>query len=397
MGYQKGNRKLFIDNEAVSTLALLKEKILLPCDKLMNKKESLYVDKYSKYKNQLFPFSFILAPSGKRNAKVLQEAKKGDTLDLICEKEKKGEIVVDEIFKINKEKRIKKIFTTTDLEHPGVKDIYKRLGDLAISGEFEIDSSSIKKTKQEIKKAKELIKATKTTAIVLSGKPLHRAHERMIRMALEKSDLVVLFLLKPFKKDIFSYEIRYKALKYFTDNFLPKNKVLIVPLENSYLFAGYNNIILDSIVTKNFGCDSIAIGQNHSGIGLYYEKDSICSTVKNFKNIGIDIDMVNEFVYCNECRTLVSTRACPHGSHHHISYNAKLIAELYKVGVLPPAVLVRKEISAIILSELFPNRIKYVRDKFANFFPNSGLIETKMNDREFYMQIMNLHQTTSLT
>ncbi len=397
MGSRKGNKKLIIDKEAVSTLALLKEKILLPADKLMNQKESLIVDRESKYKGQLFPFSFILAPSGKRNAEILKNAKKGEIIDLICENEKKGEIKVDEVFPIDKEKRIKKIFTTTDLEHPGVKDIYQRLGDLAISGEFDIDSTSIKNTKKQIKKAKEILKATRTTAIVLSGKPLHRAHERMIRMALEKSDLVVLFLLKPFKKDIFTYELRYKALKYFTDNFLPKNRVLIVPLENSYIFAGYNNIILDSIVTKNFGCDSIAIGQNHSGIGLYYEKNSICSTVENFKNIGIDIEVINEFVYCNECRTLVSTRACPHGSHHHISYNSKLISELYRVGVLPPAVLVRKEISAIILSELFPNRIKYVRDKFMSFFPNSGLIETKMNDKEFYIQIMNLHQTTSLT
>jgi sulfate adenylyltransferase len=69
---------------------------------------------------------------------------------------------------------------------------------------------------------------------------------------------------------------------------------------------------------------------------------------------------------------------------------------LLSAGVLPPAVLIRKEISAIYLSSLFPDRFKELRERYANFFPSDGLIE-EMNDEKFYQELMNLHQTSSLT
>lgn len=398
MGSQKRNRELYLDSEALATLRMCKEKILSPVDKLMNSQEAKLVDETSIYNGQHFPFSFILAPSGKRNEEVLKSAQKNDVLDIIVNDEKHGELIVEESFKIDRLKRVEKIFSTTDTAIKGVDDTLKRLGNYAISGEVKINSDEVKLHKKEIQDQKKLLGAKNITAIMISAKPFHRAHERMIRIALEKSDLLVLFLLKPYKQDLFTYEIRYKTLKYFIDHFLPKNRVMIVPFENTYLFAGLDSIILDSIAAKNYGCDTIAIGQNHEGIGMYYDNSGTKSIGNYFKelNIGIKMDIVSEFVYCNECKTLVSTRSCPHGRHHHISYNTELIHELFKVGVLPPAVLVRKEISAIVLSHIFPNRFKKLTDKFSNFFPGTGLIE-EMDEEQFYMQLMNLHQTVSLT
>ncbi len=398
MGSQKRNKELYLDSEALATLRMCKEGILSPVDGLMNSNETKIVDKTSTYKGQYFPFSFILAPSGKRNKIVLKSVLKGDVLDIIVDDEKQGEIIVDEAYKIDKLKRIEKIFSTTDPSTPGVTDTLNRLGDYAVCGEVKINSDEVKKQKQKIQKQKGLLGAKNVTAIMLASMPFHRAHERMIRIALEKSDLLVLFLQKPYKSGLFSYELRYKTLKYFIDNFLPKNRVLIVPFENTYLFAGYDNIVLDAIAAKNYGCNTIAIGQNHKGIGLYYDISGTKSIIDHFidLDIGIEMDIVSEFVYCDECKTLVSTKSCPHGRHHHISYNTELIHELYRIGVLPPAVLVRKEISAIILSQLFPDRFKHFTGKFSNFFPGTGLIE-EMNEEQFYMQIMNLHQTVSLT
>ncbi|MCH9814722.1 MAG: sulfate adenylyltransferase [Epsilonproteobacteria bacterium] len=398
MGSQKRNRELYLDSEALATLRMCKEGILSPVTRLMNKQEAEQVDATSAYQGKYFPFSFILAPSGRRNEEVLKSAKKNDILDIIVNDEKCGELVVDEVFLIDREKRVEKIFSTTDPSNPGVADTLRRLGNYAISGETRINSDEVKKYKREIQEQKELLGAKKISAVMLSAKPFHRAHERMIRIALDKSDLLVLFLLKPYKHDSFTYDIRYKTLKYFIDNFLPKNRVIIIPFENTYLFAGLDNIILDSIAAKNYGCNSISIGQSHQGIGMYYDKNGTKSIIDYFKelDIGITMNVVNEFVYCNECKTLVSTRSCPHGRHHHISYNSELIYELLKVGVLPPAVLVRKELSAIILSHLFPNRFEDLTGKFTNFFPGTGLIE-EMNEEQFYMQIMSLHQTVSLT
>ena len=368
MGSPKRNNELHIDNEALTTLAMAKEGVLSPVDKLMNRQESQEVDETSKYKGKFFPFSFILAPSGKRNEKVLANAKKGDLLYIVVDGENRGEIIVEDIFEIDRMKRVEKIFGTTDPSHPGVMDTLSRLGKYAISGDYKIDCSSIRSVKNAISKMIERTKAKRISAIMVSAKPLHRGHERFIRMTLESSDLLVLFLLKPYKKDTYAYDLRLKTLKYFVDNFLPRNKVLIVPFENTYIFAGFNNIILDAIAAGNFGCTDLAVGQNHAGIGLYYDKTGTKSIVDQYSDLNIQINVSNEFVYCNECKTLVSTKTCPHGSHHHISYDSEFILELLNAGVLPPAVLVRKEISAILLSNLYPNRFNKIIQKFNNFF-----------------------------
>jgi sulfate adenylyltransferase len=396
MGSPKRNNELHIDNEALTTLAMAKEGILSPVDKLMNRQEAEEVDRTSRYKGCFFPFSFILAPAGNRNENVLKQAKKGDLLYIVVDGENRGEIIVEDIFEIDRNQRIEKIFGTTDPTHPGVKDTRNRLGKYAVSGEYKIDCSSIRTVKNAIETMIERTRAKKISAIMVSAKPLHRGHERFIRMTLEQSDLLVLFLLKPYKKDTYAYDLRLKTLKYFVDNFLPRNKVLIVPFENTYIFAGFNNIILDAIAARNFGCTDLAVGQNHAGIGLYYDKTGTKSIVDQYPDLNIQISVSNEFVYCNECKTLVSTKTCPHGSHHHISYNSEFILELLNAGVLPPAVLVRKEISAILLSDLYPNRFNKIIQKFNNFFPSEGLLE-EMTEEKFYLEIMKLHQTVSLT
>ncbi len=396
MGSLKNDKSLYIDKEALATLAMVKEGILSPVDKLMNEKESKEVEESSTYKGEFFPFPFILAPSGKRNEKVLKSLKSGQKINLVQNGEICGELKVEDVFEIDRLKRVEKIFATTDPSHPGVKDTLKRLGKYAVSGEYFVDTSFIKSIKEQIKRQRELVGAKKVTAIMIAAKPLHRGHERMIRIALDKADMIVLFLLKPYKKDKFSYELRYEALKYYVDHFLPKNKVLIVPFENTYIFAGYNNVFLDSLAAKNFGCDAISVGQNHSGIGMFYDKYGTNSIVDRFKRDDFSIEVSSEYVYCNECKTLVSTNTCPHGSHHHISYISEFIEELMIQGLLPPTILVRKEISAIFLSSLHKNRWKKLISKYPNFFPSSGLLE-EMDDRKFYQEIIALHQTVSLT
>ena len=272
MESQKRNKTLFIDKEALATLSMLKEGIFSPVTKLMNAKEAKEVDETSRFHGAYFPFSFILAPSGKRNESVLKSAQKGDTLYLVVDGALNGELVVEEVFPIDKKKRVEMIFSTSDSNHPGVIDITNRLGDYAVCGAFKIHFTSTKEVLSKIKAAKKEIGASKVTAMMLSARPLHRAHERMIRSALESNDLVILFLLKPYRDDVFNYEMRLKAMAYYINNYQPKNRVLVVPFESTYIFAGYHNIVLDSIAAKNFGCDSLTIGENHSGIGIYYDQ-----------------------------------------------------------------------------------------------------------------------------
>jgi len=396
MASSRKNSTLFIDQEALSALSILKAGMLSPVTELMNKAQMKEVLATGRFNETTFPFPFILAPAGSMNEKVLGSAKKGETLDLVVDGEHCGSLIVDEVFDIDPNERVRHIYGTDNPSHPGVNSTLKRLGKLAVSGELTLDNDPVEPILKSLEAAKQRIDAQHTTAIMMAANPLHRAHERLIRQTLDSTDLVVVFLLKPYNKADLSYEIREQALSYFVENFLPQNRVVIIPLEYSYIFAGYNEVIIDAIVAKNFGCNRLMIGQNHAGVGMYYDHNSNQSIIDRMHGIDIEVSIAREYVYCNVCKTLVSTQTCPHGNHHHISYHADSILELVKIGLMPPAVLMRKEISAILLCRLFPGRIKNIEKLYYDIMPVNGLLE-EHTDRDFYIKLMELYQTTSLT
>jgi len=390
------NKQLFIDKEAAAALTLLKEGLLSPAETLMNKEESQEVLKTGLINGKSFPFPFILAPSGEMNAQVLKSLKSGEELEIFFDKNLFAILTVDEVFSINPSDRIKQIYGTDDLNHPGVMATMNRLGSLAVSGNYTLLSKTPNKCKEKIQNAKNLIDAKHTTSLVMAANPLHRAHERLIRQALESTDLLVIFLLKPYTQSNLDYDIRLEALEFFINNFLTKNHVVIVPLENSYIFAGYNEIIIDAIVAKNYGCDRLTIGRNHAGLGMFYDCNSKNSIIDKVVGIDIEITVASEYVYCDKCTTLVSKNTCPHGQHHQVSYHSDSILELLELGILPPTMLIRKEISAFILSKLFPNRFKNLGKLYYDLLPVAGLLE-EHTEKDFYLELMKLYQTTSLT
>ncbi|MEZ7934168.1 MAG: sulfate adenylyltransferase [Sulfurospirillum sp.] len=393
---RKNNRQLFLDKEFLATLALAKEGVLHPVDKLMNSAEAKEVEHSGYYKGKPFPFPFIIAPAGEKNREVLTTSYKGEPLDFVVDGKIKGTIIVDEVFEVDKKKRIEQIFGTYDISNPETQMFLKRLGDIAVCGEYELQFDDIKNVKNKIADAKAQLGAKNVSAMMMNAKPFHRAHERVIRITLEKCDMLVIFLLKPYKQDALSYELRLKALQYFVDNYLPKNRVVIVPFENTYLFTSYKNAVLDAICASNLGCNKLVLGQHHSGIGAYYDKNEMKSILDHYEDLDIEVEIITEFVYCNECKTLVSTNTCPHGGHHHIKYHAESLLEILKAGMLPPAIFMRKDISALLLSELFKKRFENIGKIYDAIFPNSGLLESH-DERDFYLELMRLHQTTSLT
>jgi len=384
--------KIFIDKEAWITLAMVQAGLLNPIDKLMNQKESKIANEKKLYKNQFIPFSFILAPAGKRNEKVLKTYPK--KIDLYCENNKIGEVDVEEIYEIDPFKRVEKIYGTKDYKnYPQVAKTLKRLGKYAIAGEFWVEDIGIKKridfVKEQIKNKSNIVGMT------MHAKPIHRVHEKIMRMAIEKNDVLVVFLIKNLHEEEIPYKLRYEALKEIVKNYFPKDKILIVPLLNTYIFSGINEAIIDAIIAKNFGCNKFIIGQTHKGLGIHYQANHLHSIFDEAK-LDIEIETINEYVYCDKCKTIVSVNSCPHGSHHHISYHSDSIFELIKTGLMPPTILMRKEISAKYLAYLYPNRFKNLQKLYYDISPNKGLIEEN-KDEDFYISLMKLYQTSSLT
>jgi sulfate adenylyltransferase len=389
--YQKS---LYIDTEFLSTLALVQAGLFHPVTKLMNEDEVNEVERTKSYRGIPFPFPFILAPKGKRNKKVLASLKKGESVTLLSQNEKVGELIVESTFEVDPQRRIHSIYGTNDTSHPGVENSLQRLGEIAVAGEYQVEypllQDNIKRIQQMINKTG----AKQISSLMLAANPINRAHERIIREVISEADLLIIFLRKPFTSTGLRYDIRYNALNTFVENFLPQNRVLIVPFENAYIFAGFNELILEALVAKNYGCHQLVIGKNHAGLGLYYDKNRLNSVFDECKEIDIEIKTVDEYVYCDTCKTLVSMRTCPHGQHHHVHYHSESILKLIESGLIPPSILVRKEVSANILSALFHERFENLQELHA-LMPSEGILE-KQSEEQFYLKLIKLYQTSSL-
>ena len=385
---------ILINDEAFGTLDLIENQIFSKFNRLMNEKEANEVYETGFLGGEPMPYTFVFAPQGKRNQETIKNAQKGEKIELINSSgEPVGHINVSSSFKFDETKSAQNIFRANETE-----SARQCCGKLAINGEIKIYGSALEKVKERIKTVKEEQNAQKITAIMLTAEPFNRAHERLIRMTIDKADLVLLFLLKSHGADeMMSFALKKRVLEYFVQNYIPQNRLIIVPFENSSLFSSHLNPTLECIAAHRLGAGKLVVGQNHAGIGMFYDHNVAHTVLERYKNdLNLEIVVLPELVYCNECKTLVSTKTCPHGQHHHIKYHAQTLKTLLLSGILPPAILMRRDISAMVLSELFPNRFENIQKLCDDLFPSNGLLE-KQTEREFYENLMKLYQTTSLS
>ena len=374
----KPNKALHIDKEALSSLALVQEGLLAPISSLANSK-TLHLDSY------LTPF--VLNPAGKRNRKVLESTKPNDVLDIVFEQKKVGYLRVEEVFPIDRHARTIQL---TGLQGGAEFDrIYSRLGDLAVCGEYQVHFPDVKEAKASLQEQITAHNAKHTTGLVLDGQIFHKAHEALIRDALSMSDLVVLFLLKPYRHTIIHYDMQKECVELAMREYLMSDRICTIPLDDTYLFTGTNNVLLHAMVARNYGCTHFIVSDNTPNLSVFYERNTLYSVLDVVS--GISTSIKGGYVYCDVCQMLVNRTTCPHGKHHHISYDTESILEFFKAGLLPPSVLVRPSISAKLIAHLFPNRFSNLQKLYYDLMPlNDGVLVPK-SEEDFYLKLMQLY------
>jgi len=378
MKSSKKNRLIINENE-LGILNLIKEGLLGPCTHLMSQEENEEILK--NHNKESFPYS--LSFTSKLNEELLKQVSLGQELEFYLNDQCVGSIKITSKFENNK--TLPNIFSPNTCSLESSEQIY-------IGGTLKLDDHPIKIQKQEFDKIKNKLNAQKITAIFSSFDPLHRAHERMFRWTIDKADLLVVFLIESYETDGFKFGLKEKYLKQFIQNYLPPERIFVFTLKDLNIFHAHLNPGLESIVAKSLGCTKLVVGQNHSGLGMFYDENQPKSILDKFsKDYNIEVIILPEFVFCDKCRMIVSTRSCPHGNHHHIHYNSHCLKDLLVAGIIPPAIFMRKEVSSIILSTLFPHRFKNIQKLYYGLFPTDGILEYK-KDEEFYEKLLELHQ-----
>jgi len=264
----------------------------------------------------------------------------------------------------------------------------------AVQGRITLLKNGLAEQIARIKKVASSLAAPKISAFFTCADPIHRVHERLIRHMIDKADFVVIFLTGTSSADALPYELRKKTLSYLLQNFLVAQRAMMIDLGSLAIFD--DKPALQCAIAKNLGINKIIFGQNHANMELFFEGGGVHSVLDEYQKRGeIEILLMPEYVYCEKCKVLVSTKNCPHGAHHHVHYRTQNLKALLRAGILPPAIFMRKEISAMILSELFPARFSDLQKLYDELFPNSGILQSH-GESEFYEQLMQLYQTSAL-
>ncbi len=340
----------------------ISEKVYYPLKKLVDKKNFLNILKnYRLTSGEIFPLPIFLDVE----KKIAKELKLKKIYNLVLNNKIVGKIKVEDIYKINKEFACKKIFKSNNKNHPGVKNFLDKK-EYFIGGEIKLKRKKLRNEKYPFLNpiiSKKLFRKKKWKKIIgfQTRNIPHRAHEQLLRTALEFADgLFVQPLVGNKKKWDFSNDAIFKSYKYLINKFFPKNKIYLGPLYTSMWYAGPREAIFHAIVRRNYGCTHFIVGRDHAGVGNFYAKYESQQIFDNFNDeLNIKILKFAGPFYCKLCDGVLTEKSCPHINSNkypitHISgtdVRKKLINNFYlsKKLVRPEIINILKNIKKLFI------------------------------------------------
>lgn len=264
---------------------------------------------------------------------------------------------LEEKFPFDKKKEAKEVYRTVDPAHPGVAYLYKR-GGILLGGKVTLlkrpSPGRFQRYKIDPAKTREIFarKGWKKIVGFQTRNPIHRAHEFIIKCALEIVDGLFLNpLVGVTKKGDVPADVRIACYEVLIDKYFPKDRVVMAIMGASMRYAGPNEAIFHAIIRKNFGCTHFIVGRDHAGVGKFYGTFDAQNIFEEFKpeEIGITPLYFENAFYCRRCADLVTVKTCPHPESEHLSFSGSKVRELLAAGEIPPPEFTRPEIANILL------------------------------------------------
>ncbi len=286
-----------------------------------------------------------------------------------------------EIYKYNKEDYARKVFGTTDINHPGVAEVMAK-GDYLVGGDISFchsresgnpefmqqlcphlsgnnipnDAFALNYTPEETRKIFK-DKGWKTVVAFQTRNVPHRSHEHLQKRALAEVDgLFIQPVIGKKKAGDFKDEVIIEGYKILLEKYYPEGKYFlgILPIKMNY--AGPREAVMHALIRKNYGCTHMIIGRDHAGVGNYYERYAAHKIFNEFdeKELGVKILKYEDVSHCKACEKLTASDECEHGENNRVFLSGTKIREMVKNGEPLPEELIRREISELLLNHPDP-------------------------------------------
>ena len=358
--------QLKLNSAAAANAVMLAAGYFTPLEGYMNKKDALSVSENMVTTNGLFwPVPII-----NLTKEDITGVSVGDEIALLDPNVEGNPVLaiqrIETIEKISDEDlslMAKNIFGTNDIEHPGVKN-FTSLGNTLISGSIKVlnysyfpsDFPNTFATAEEIRKKLSDSGWTKVVAFQTRN-PMHRAHEELCKMALERlsADGVLIHMTRGKLNDgDIPGDIRDAAIRKMVEIYFPNNTAIISGFGFDMLYAGPREALLHATFRQNCGCSHLIVGRDHAGVGDYYEPFAAQEIFDNEivkKSLKIEIFAADHTAFSKKLNKVVMMRDVDdHSKDDFVLLSGTKVREMLSNGEDLPAEFARKEVADILKS-----------------------------------------------
>lgn len=268
-----------------------------------------------------------------------------------------GVIAIEETYRRDKTREAERVFRTADEAHPGVAALMAS-GDLALGGPVRAlrlpDHGDFpdRRLTPAGTRAAFAERGWRTVVGFQTRNPIHRAHEYLIKVALEGVDGALVHpLVGDTKDDDIPADMRMRCYEALLDRYFPADRVLLSVLPAAMRYAGPREAVFHAIMRKNYGCTHFIVGRDHAGVGDYYgtyDAQRIFDDV-DLDALGLRPLFFEHAFWCLRSGAMATTKTSPAAPDERLFLSGTKVREMLARGEAPPVEFTRPEVAAILM------------------------------------------------
>jgi sulfate adenylyltransferase len=289
-----------------------------------------------------------------------EDAKRVRTASDIALTDNQSQVVaimhLEEVYEYDREHEAQLVLQTTSDSHPGVAYL-KSVGHECVAGPISLlrrpNRGQFTNYLLDPKETRFLFehRSWRTVVAFQTRNPVHRAHEYILKCALETVDGLLLHpLVGETRSEDVPAEVRLQCYIALLNSALPATRSVLSMYPAAMRYAGPREAIFHALARKNYGCSHFIVGRDHAGVGNFYGTYDAQRKFLEFEpgELGITPICFDATFFCKECGAMASEKTCKHSPAERLTLSGTKVRELLRAGENLPLEYTRPEVAEVL-------------------------------------------------